>query len=69
MDADTLINDGFIEEAIDDDDSDNEIITLMERVLRDYWECHFGLDAPALAETLIETLEENGYEIKATLAD
>jgi hypothetical protein len=61
-------NDIPLEDDADYDD-DDEVITIMERILRDYWESHFGLDAPALAEQLVETLGECGYEIRSTLVD
>lgn len=68
MDADTLINDGFIEDGIDDESSD-DVTTLVERTIRDYWEGQIMFDPADLAEIIIETIMSSGYDITETLAD
>ena len=66
MDTDTLVNDGFIEEDIDEDE---DVFALIERTIRSYWNGKSTFDPSDLAEILIDAIEENGYEIKETLAD
>lgn len=66
MDADSLVNDGYVEEDIDEDE---DVFALIERIITSYWNGHFTFDPNDLTQILIETIEENGYEIKETLAD